>query len=62
MSVNARLRHLYGLKLVHESEIALRHITLIAVLAHPALSRVTISEHPSVDMLFAQFAVFVTPP
>jgi hypothetical protein len=41
------------LEFVHEGEIVLRHITLIALLADPALSPVTISEHPSVDMLFA---------
>jgi hypothetical protein len=49
------------LKLVHESEIAPRYISLIAFLAHPALSRVTISEHPGVNLLVAQLAVFVTP-
>src|ERR1700685_3196968 len=49
------------LKLVHEGEIARRYISLIALLAHPAPSRVTISGHPSVDMFVAQLAVLVTP-
>jgi hypothetical protein len=49
------------LKLVHEGEIARRYISLIALLAHPTFSRITIPEHPSVDMLVAQLAVLVTP-
>src|SRR5580698_5429660 len=48
-------------KLVHEGEIARHYISLIALLAHPALSGVTIPEHPSVDMLVAQLAVLVAP-
>src|SRR5271169_965661 len=51
-----------GLKLVHEGKIAPLYISLIALLAHPASPRVTISEHPRVDMRLAEFAVLVTPP
>jgi hypothetical protein len=41
------------LKLVHEGKIVWRYVSLIALLAHPAFSRITIPEHPSVDMLVA---------
>jgi len=48
-------------KLVYEGKIAPRYIPLIALLAHPALSRVTISEDPRVDMPVAELAFFETP-
>ena len=41
------------LNLVHEGKIVWRYVSLIALLAHPAFSRITIPEHPSVDMLVA---------
>jgi hypothetical protein len=50
------------LKLVHEGEIASHYVSLIALNAHPTFSRIAISEHPSVDMSPAQFAVLVTQP
>jgi hypothetical protein len=40
-------------KVIHEGEIAPRYIPPMATLAHPAVSRITISKHPSLDMLVA---------
>jgi hypothetical protein len=34
-----------GLELVHEAEIASHYVSLIALIAHPTLSQVTISEN-----------------
>jgi hypothetical protein len=50
------------LELVHEGEVAPHYISLIALLAHPILFGVTVSELPHVNMSFAQTTVLMIPP
>ncbi len=50
------------LKLVHKGEVALHYISVVALLAHPTFSGVTVSELPRINMSFAQLAVLVAPP
>ena len=48
-------------KLVHKGEISSRYVSLVALLAHPMLGRVAVSELASIDVVLAKVAMLVPP-